>query len=108
MRRWRRSCGDQVVPEALQARAMVVGSRSCVRPGGTGGRVAVLARRERGEDGGVKVGREGDPAPATAFLDRAADAPARVGLVEVAAAKALLLELAARMPVASRTSRASA
>ena len=100
------------VPEADAAVAEVV-RRPGRRPGGLTGAgdggpqpflrqtgkdrpvgVAVLARRERGEDGGVEVGREGDPAPATAFLDRAADAPARVGLVEVAAAKALLLELA--------------
>ncbi len=100
------------VPEADAAVAKVV-RRPDWRPGGLAragdrgseallgeagedgpGGVAVLARGERRDDGPVEVGWEGDPAPAAALLQRPADTPARVGLVEVAAAKALLLELA--------------
>lgn len=52
-------------------------------------RRAVLARRERRDQGVEQVGRERDPAASAAFLDCAADAPARIGLVEVAAAQPL-------------------
>ena len=83
------------MPEAVQARAIAVRRRSCVTPGKTG---RSGARSSRGgsvaSDGVEEVGRERDPAAASALLDGAADAPAGVRLVEVAAAQALLLELA--------------
>lgn len=54
MRRWRRSCGDQVgVPDALHARTIAVRSRSCVRPGKTGWSAARSSR-------GASVGGRGD------------------------------------------------
>jgi hypothetical protein len=95
IRRCRRSCGDQVgVPDALQARAIAVRSRSWVTPGEDGPVwETVLAWRERHDDCFEEVGREGDPASAPAFFDGAADAPAGVWFVEVAALEAFLLEL---------------
>lgn len=57
-------------------------------------RAPVLARRKRRDDGGEEVGREGDPAAAAALLDGAADAPAGVPLIQVAATQPFLLELA--------------
>ena len=82
------------VADALQARAIAFRSRSWVSPGNTGRSGAVLAWRERREDGVEEVGWEGDPASAAALLDGAADAPAGVLFVEVAALEAFLLELA--------------
>jgi hypothetical protein len=56
------------------------------------------SRWERGKYSGEEVDRQRDPTPAAALLDGATNAPARVRLVQVAAAKPLLLELADAHP----------